>query len=149
MCPWIYLLFAAFYIIFITLMTYDIYYLGIGRIDIRLGVNFINTLHTRFSHKILAPKISSPKHSFVIFGTKIMYEKCVCKTLMKLTVAVKVAQHVLSRPCASNGKSEIKLKLKGKQVFSELVYFSSQWENILIVCQHLILYCFKLQISLL
>ncbi len=30
-------------------------------------------------------KISNPKHSFVIFGTKILYEKHVWKTLMKLT----------------------------------------------------------------
>ncbi len=30
-------------------------------------------------------KISNPKHSFVIFGANISYEKCAHKTLMKLT----------------------------------------------------------------
>ncbi len=30
-------------------------------------------------------KISNPKHSFVIFGAKILWEKCASKTLMKLT----------------------------------------------------------------
>jgi len=30
-------------------------------------------------------KISNPKHSFVIFGAKILYKKCVRKTLMKST----------------------------------------------------------------
>jgi hypothetical protein len=35
--------------------------------------------------KFWCQKISNPKHSFVIFGAKILYEKCVRKTLMKLT----------------------------------------------------------------
>jgi len=48
------------------------------------AVNFINVLCARFLYKILAPKNSSPKHSFVILGAKILYEKCIRKTLMKL-----------------------------------------------------------------
>jgi len=52
------------------------------------GVNFINVLHTHFLYKILEPKISNPKHSVVIFVAKILYEKRVRKTLMKLTHGV-------------------------------------------------------------
>ncbi len=48
------------------------------------GVNFIKVLHTRFLYKILAPKITNPKHSFLIFGIKISYEKCSHKMLIKL-----------------------------------------------------------------
>ncbi len=36
--------------------------------------NFINVLYACFLYEILAPKISNPKHSFVIFGTKILHE---------------------------------------------------------------------------
>jgi len=38
-----------------------------------------------FWYKFLAKKISSPKHSFVIFGTQILYKKCEHNMLMKLT----------------------------------------------------------------
>jgi len=48
------------------------------------GVNFINVLCVRFLYEILLPKISNPKHSFVIFGAKITYKNCVLKMLMKL-----------------------------------------------------------------
>ena len=36
---WIFLLFVVFYILVVTLMAFDIYYLGIGRIDGRLAFN--------------------------------------------------------------------------------------------------------------
>jgi len=40
-------------------------------------VGFINILHALFFPDILAPKISSPKHSFVIFGAKISAQNVV------------------------------------------------------------------------
>ncbi len=52
------------------------------------GVNFINVICARFLYKIFGAKTSDPKHSFVIFGAKIVYEKRVRKTLMKLTPEV-------------------------------------------------------------
>ncbi len=48
-------------------------------------VNFINILRAYFLYKILAPKISNPKHTFVIFGAKILYKKCACRMFKKLT----------------------------------------------------------------
>ncbi len=54
-------------------------------------VNFINVLLTRFSYKSLFGSFflfSNPKQIFVIFGAKILYKKCVRKTLMKLTPGV-------------------------------------------------------------
>jgi len=39
--------------------------------------------------KFWRQKISNPKHSFVIFGAKILYKKCMRKTLMKLTQGLK------------------------------------------------------------
>jgi len=57
-------------------------------VQIRAGVNFINVLIERFSYKIFGPKISNPKASFVVFGTKILYKKRALKTLMKLTPVV-------------------------------------------------------------
>ncbi len=51
-----------------------------------LGVNFINVLRVHFSYKIFGAKISNPKASFVVFGTKISYKKCARMMLMKLTV---------------------------------------------------------------
>jgi hypothetical protein len=48
-------------------------------------VNFINIICTHFLYKIFGAKTSNLKHSFVIFGAKISYDKCVCKMLMKLT----------------------------------------------------------------
>jgi hypothetical protein len=41
-----------------------------------------------FHMKFWRQKISNPKHSFVIFGIKILYKKCVRKKLMKLTPRV-------------------------------------------------------------
>jgi len=52
-------------------------------------VNYINVIHVPFLCKIFGAKTSNPKHSFVIFGTKILYKKCACKMLMKLTPIVK------------------------------------------------------------
>jgi len=53
---------------------------------IRISVaNFINILRAHFGPIFLCQKISNPKHSFVIFGAKILYEKCARKMLMKLT----------------------------------------------------------------
>jgi len=49
------------------------------------GVNFINIAHARFAYEIFVAKISNPKASFVVFGAKILYKKCACKMLMKLT----------------------------------------------------------------
>ncbi len=49
------------------------------------GVNFINIICALFHLKFLGTKTSNPKHSFVIFGAKILYKQCVHKTLMKLT----------------------------------------------------------------
>jgi len=51
----------------------------------QLSVNFINVLHAPFSYQIFGAKISNPKASFVIFGSKILHKKCVRKMLMKLT----------------------------------------------------------------
>ncbi len=49
------------------------------------GVNFINILHGHFSYVSLFGSISLVTFGFVIFGTKILYEKRGSKTLMKLT----------------------------------------------------------------
>jgi len=52
----------------------------------RYRVNFINVLCAHFCTKVFSAAfflVSNPKHSFVIFGAKILYEKRVCKTLMK------------------------------------------------------------------
>jgi len=57
------------------------------------GVNFINILHARFSYESLFGSfilVSNPKHSFVIFGTKILYETQARKILMKLTPGVNI-----------------------------------------------------------
>jgi len=48
-------------------------------------VNFINILHANFGPIFLRQKFLNPKHSFVIFGAKILYKKRARKTLMKLT----------------------------------------------------------------
>jgi hypothetical protein len=57
--------------------------LPVSKVDFPSGVNFINVLWARFSYKI-----SNPKASFAVFGAKILYKKCVCKTLMKLTPGI-------------------------------------------------------------
>ncbi len=44
--------------------------------------HFTGIFLTIFWHQ----KISNPKHSFAIFGTKILYKKCASKTLMKLSL---------------------------------------------------------------
>jgi len=36
-------------------------------------------------YKIFGAKISNPKASFVVFGAKILYEKCARNLMMKLT----------------------------------------------------------------
>jgi hypothetical protein len=41
--------------------------------------------------------VSNPKHRFVIFGAKILYEKCLCKMLMTLTPVLLVYNLSLSR----------------------------------------------------
>jgi len=51
----------------------------------RTVVNFINVIRESYLYEIFGAKTSNPKHSFVIFGAKILYKKCVRKTLMKLT----------------------------------------------------------------
>jgi len=38
-----------------------------------------------FVKKIWCQKVTKPKQNFVFFGAKILYEKCPCTTLMKLT----------------------------------------------------------------
>jgi hypothetical protein len=55
---------------------------------LQLGVNFINILHTLFAPIFLRQKISNPKHSFVIFGTKFCTKKRAHKILMKLIIGV-------------------------------------------------------------
>jgi len=40
----------------------------------------------------LGKKISNPKHSFLIFGTKILYKKCALEMLMKLMAAKQANQ---------------------------------------------------------
>jgi len=40
-----------------------------------LFVNFINILHAHFALICLRQKILNPKHSFEIFGAKILYKK--------------------------------------------------------------------------
>jgi len=54
--------------------------------ETQTGVNFIYVIRVYFLYKIFGAKNSNPKHSFVIFGTKILYEKRASKTLMKLTL---------------------------------------------------------------
>jgi len=53
-----------------------------------------------FRRKFWRQKISNPKHSFVIFGAKILYKKCVHKMVMKLTPSVNIIklflEHVLA-----------------------------------------------------
>jgi len=49
------------------------------------GVNFINVLHMHFLYKFFGAKILNPKQRFVIFGGKILYEKSMRKTFLKLT----------------------------------------------------------------
>jgi len=48
------------------------------------GVNFINILRAHFALIFWRQKILYPNHSFVIFGAKILYKKCMSKVLMKL-----------------------------------------------------------------
>jgi len=49
-------------------------------------VSISSTFYARFLCPIFwRQKISNPKHSFVIFGAKILYKKCASKMLMKLT----------------------------------------------------------------
>jgi len=57
-------------------------------LSISLAVNFINILPALFLDKIFGAKISNPKASFVVFGAKILYEKCTHKMLMKLTLEI-------------------------------------------------------------
>jgi len=52
------------------------------------AINFINLIRTHFLYVFWHQKVSKPKQIFVIFGTKILYKKCMRKTLMKLTVAL-------------------------------------------------------------
>jgi len=59
----------------------------IAKPDVRLlwsGVNFINVLCTHFLYVSLFGRFSLVMFGFVIFGTKILYEKRAHKTLMKL-----------------------------------------------------------------
>jgi len=53
-----------------------------------------------YKRTFFGAKTSNPKHSFVIFGTKILYKKCARKTLMKLTPVSKdqVIQQFLNYP---------------------------------------------------
>jgi len=52
-------------------------------------VSISSTFYARvFCTIFFGAKISNPKASFVVFGTKILYKKCACKTLMKLTLGV-------------------------------------------------------------
>jgi len=55
---------------------------------LRPGVNFINVFSVLFALIFFRKKISNPKHSFVIFGAKILYEKLAHIMLMKLTAGV-------------------------------------------------------------
>jgi len=48
-------------------------------------VNFINVLREHFLYKILAPKITKLCFGFEVLVPKILYEKCACIMLMKLT----------------------------------------------------------------
>jgi len=49
-------------------------------------ISISSTFYAHFFRRYFgAKKISNPKHSFVIFGAKILYEKLKRKTLMKLT----------------------------------------------------------------
>jgi len=58
---------------------------------IYLGDHFINILSAHFSNKIFGAKISNPKHRFVIFGAKLLYEQCPRRMLMKLTPGCKLS----------------------------------------------------------
>jgi len=51
-----------------------------------LGVNFINVLRARFLYKSKLISFSLNTFGFLIFGAKILYEKCLRKTLMKMTI---------------------------------------------------------------
>ncbi len=54
---------------------------------LRIVVNLINILSVLpvFFLIFWCQKFQNPKHSFVIFWAKILYKKCVCETLMKVT----------------------------------------------------------------
>jgi len=52
------------------------------------GVNFIKILCVRFSNESKLNSFSLVTFGFVIFGAKNLYEKHMCKTLMKLTPGV-------------------------------------------------------------
>jgi len=52
------------------------------------GVYFINVLCAHLLHKIFAPKTTKLAFGFEILAPKILYKKCTCKTLMKLTPAL-------------------------------------------------------------
>jgi len=53
--------------------------------ELQPGVNFINVLRTTFLYVSLFGSFSLVTFGFVIFGAKILYEKRLPKTLMKLT----------------------------------------------------------------
>jgi len=65
-------------------------------IEINIDVNFTNVLRAHFWTKFLRQKIQSFVLALRLFGAKILYEKHVCKMLMKLTVGIicKVLRYV-------------------------------------------------------
>jgi hypothetical protein len=57
------------------------------------GVNFINILLVHFLYESNLSSfylVTNPKHSFGVFGRKILNEKRACKTLMKLTEGIEL-----------------------------------------------------------
>jgi len=57
---------------------------GIRRVTNSLPGLISSIIRESFSFKIFGAKTSNPKHSFAIFGAKILYENCARKMLMKL-----------------------------------------------------------------
>jgi len=64
------------------------------------GINFINILLMRFLYKSTSGSFSLftfwRKHSFVILGAKILYEKQALKMLMKLTAGINFTNVLLA-----------------------------------------------------
>jgi len=66
----------------------------------RPGVNFINILLVQIGQIFQRQKISNPKHSFVIFGAKVLIENRLSETLMKLmAVGFSICPHFLALLC--------------------------------------------------
>ncbi len=71
------------------------------------GVNFINILRTHFLYKRQLSSLSLVTFGFVIFGAKILFEKCASKMLMKLIPGKKFETESNLKP---NHRSQVLLR---------------------------------------